>query len=108
MAIRRYFGVAALRWELPFSLRLSSDAMPCWEPSEGCALLRVQPNVGTIQWRRSNELLKGADVFGDRFEEEPDFALAARSYRIAGVIGEKKCVTTELLPGRDGGFNEAV
>ena len=107
MPVRRYFGLAALRWELPFSLRIAAAPIACWEPTEGSAMLRLQPNIGTVQWRRSNKLLSGKEAFGDRFEDEDEWTLPSRSYRMAAVIRGREYFTTELSPGANGGFDEA-
>ena len=54
--IRRYYGVAHVRVELPFPTRLPTQLLTCWEPVEGAAILMCIPRVGTVLWRRNSAL----------------------------------------------------
>jgi hypothetical protein len=107
LTIRRYWGVAHVRWELPFPLRLPPHLIDCWEPLEGVGRVLFRPEVGSVQWSRSTNLLRTADLFGDLGPPEDPAALPSHFYRVNAVMPSGKEYTAlSLSGGADGGFRE--
>jgi hypothetical protein len=107
MTIRRYWGVAHVRWELPFPLRLPPHLIRCWEPLEGVGRLLFRPEVGSVQWSRSTNLLRTVDLFGDLGPPEDPGALPTHHYRVNAVMPSgKEYAALSLIGGADGGFKE--
>lgn len=106
--MRRYYGIVHVRWELPFPSRLPPLAFACWEPVEGVALMNCLPRVGTVKWRRHSTIVSAQELLGDRYIEEPTWALPNYDYRESSLTSDQREIfTTELLAGAEGGFDEA-
>lgn len=106
--IRRYYGVAHIRWELPFPTRLAPRYMFCWEPGDGAALLLCLPRVGTVKWRRHSTIVDQKALLGGRFLSEPSEAMPGEHYFQSNNLSTGGALsTTKLLPGEFGGFDEA-
>jgi hypothetical protein len=86
--VRRYYGVAHVRWELPFLLRLPPNAFLCWEPQERFASIVSLARVGAVQWHRTSRLLSSQQALEPHypFVPEPSESLPTRDYRLAAVI----------------------
>lgn len=105
--IRRYYGVAHVRWELPFPTRLVPRYLSCWEPDEGTALLLCLPRVETVMWRRQSPLVNQQELLGERFVPEPSWAVPNYGYQQSSEISTgSELFTTELISGERGGFDE--
>jgi len=109
MQIRRYYGLAHVRFELPFPTRLPARAISCWELDEGAAILMCSmPRIGTVQWRRSSTLVDERRLLRERSVEEPSAAIDLNSYRQSNVLSTgEELFMTEIHGGAQGGFDEA-
>lgn len=106
MASERFFGVASVRWELPFMLRLPPRCFLCWEPQEAVATFVGFPRIGEINWGRTSSLLDSAKTLGALYQAEPARALPDYEYTAAGTIDGQDYPSMQLLPGTAGGFRE--
>lgn len=102
----RYEGLAHIRWELPFPLRLPPVALFCWEPGEGVALFDPRPQVGDLSWRRTSAIVQATDVFADLGPRNE--AYPSHDYLVASNLRSGQEVpTARLTAGPAGGFVEA-
>lgn len=101
-------AVAAVRWELPFLLRLPPHGFPCWEPLYGVAVIVPEPQVGMVQWRRSCDFLPVDAVFAEQAPPQNPRHFPPHNYMQTVVLGDgRELPTLRLDGGPSGGFSEA-
>lgn len=103
--VRRFFGVAAFRWELSFHLRVTQGLRLCWEPGEGVAAVCFFHSVGNVGWRRGSHILTANGLWGAT-EGEPPASIPPETYKVTAMIEGRELPFAEVHGGNGGGFDE--
>lgn len=101
-------AVAAVRWELPFPVRVDPVGILAWEPLHGVGTIVFVPQVGALIWRRRCTFLSPDKIYpGPPPEVSPD-EIPVHDYLLVSVTqGGGRVPTLKLDGGPAGGFEEA-